>query len=275
MNYSIFFLSILFLISCTPTLKTTSKSTLPSISPLESFAFIKEDTVDFKNSIGILATTNSFKGAFNCSYDTLKKLLIVESRANGANCFVVTKHKEPDALNLCHRIKGKMYHIENAHDYETEIIWQAQRRLKIRDFKGTLEKRPFQAATMSSFRYRYQVSALTGKLVVEVETFFDCSNSYFKPSEQDSAILAHEQIHFDISELYARRFLKKVKSEITTNKEFLSQHGQLYKSTFDKMVLKQDEYDTEVYADRTKQIKWQKWIKTELEKYKDSKELRF
>ncbi len=109
--------------------------------------------------------------------------------------------------------------------------------------------------------------AFPNKYKLYIETYFDCHFSYFKHTDYDSTVLAHEQIHFDISELYARKFIERIEREALDLNQFLAQQEEILNSVGRELQLKQDEYDSEVYADRTKQPDWNKWIVEELEKF--------
>src|SRR5690606_36236150 len=143
----------------------------------------------------------------------------------------------------CHRIEAEVLKIRNPEKFEDQIVWHPLRKLTISNFRGPIDKRPFLAATSSTFRYAMKMNNFTGRALISVESYFDCKLSYFKPSTQDSAVLAHEQLHFDITEIYARKFRKKVKEIYVNPKQFAGIHEAVYAEIFNEMVLKQDEYD--------------------------------
>ena len=90
-----------------------------------------------------------------------------------------------------------------------------------------IENRPFQAATFSHFKYdlAYEISNKSIKVIIE--TYFDCENSYFVPSDEDHEVWDHEQLHFDISEIYARKFAAEIKMEITTVNDIQNKHKKI------------------------------------------------
>lgn len=235
----------------------------------EPFALIESDTID-TNAMQLIGQIEIKDGGLtlNCGYETIKKLAKEEALKIGGNCLVITEHRNPNQWSTCHRIKADVYSISNAKEYENEVTWHQNRKLEISDFKGTTEKRPFTAGTSSSFRYRIVGKpASPNKYKLFVETYFDCYLSYFKHTDFDSLVLAHEQIHFDIAELYARKFIEKIEIEAFDLNQLLAKQEEILNSVGRELQLKQDEYDSEVYADRTKQTKWNKWIDEELAKY--------
>jgi hypothetical protein len=233
-----------------------------------NFVFIKEDTIEFEHFLGILEVKdNGFTK--NCSYDSIKTIMIKKAEALGANCLVVQNHKTPNGLSTCHRLEARMYWIDNPYDYEKIIYWSDSRHLKIRDFKGTTINRPFEAATFSAIGYTYRISPWNGQLEVGVQTYFDCQKSYFKKSEHELKTLSHEQVHFDISEIYAQKLFKRFKNEITTFNEMSEKSKAIYEEIVNEMILKQDEYDSEVYKNRSLEKKWAIWAEQELKSSAD------
>lgn len=257
---------------CSPKVVTSSmKSNLPSRVDLyyEPFALIEKDTFDRTASkfIGQIEIKDS-GFTLSCDYETVKKMAKEEALKLGGNCLVIKEHREPNAWSTCHRIKADVFSIEDPKKYETEVIWNEKRKLEISDFKGSTENRPFTAATSSSIRYRVEGRpAFPNKYKVFVETFFICHFSYFKRTELDSQVLAHEQIHFDISELYSRKFVEKIEREALNLNQFLARQEAILNEIGQELQRKQDEYDAEVYGNRSKQLNWDNWIQEELKKY--------
>ena len=264
----------LFIIACSPNtnVKTLSTSSGPGFIDMQAaFAIIEMDTVSFDPSLkrGHIEIKDS-GFTIKCDYDTVIKLAQKEALKIDGNCIVITEHKLPNQWSTCHRIKADVYKIPNPTDYEKEIIWSSTRKLTIEDFKASTENRPFQAATYSSFKYSIQPKALFSKsYTMDVYTFFDCHNSYFKSSPDDSLVLAHEQIHFDMSELYSRKFIKRMMEEARSMDEVWSLHEKISYAISTELNKKQDEYDSEVYMNRELQSKWDAWIREELEKTKE------
>lgn len=256
-----------FLFACSPKVlvKQTSVTleALPSYTPFAVFELDDDFTATEPQLLGSV-TVKDAGLAMNCDFKTIVGMARKKAQAMGGNCLKITEHKPPK-LSTCHQIKAAIYHIANAADYEEEIIWHEERKLAIRDFKGSIEKRPFQAATMSSFEYFSERNPINGKAAVKARSLFYCPMSYFKRSESDSLILAHEQLHFDITELFARKFIKKIAESVPNYQTLLNKHEIIAKEVFESLQLKQDEYDTEVYADFSKQAKWDAWVEEQLE----------
>ena len=56
------------------------------------------------------------------------------------------------------------------------------------------------------------------QLDFEVNAFFYPNESWYKPDVCNNLILSHEQLHFDITELHARKFRQMVSNTRFTNK---------------------------------------------------------
>lgn len=141
--------------------------------------------------------------------------------------------------------------------------------MRISDFKGSTVKRPFQAATSSGLSLENPVNVWTGKTKVIVKSYFNPKFSYFKSSERDSSVLAHEQLHFDITELYARKLRKQIVENCSNQYEYFDKRDAIYKKVELELSLKQDEYDSEVYSERSLQAKWNQWVEKELLLFKE------
>lgn len=78
-------------------------------------------------------------------------------------------------------------------------------------------------------------------------------------------MLRHEQLHFDISELYARKFVSRVQNEFSNMTDWDDGHEDLYSEIREALYLEQDRYDFEVYADTSLQAGWSSRIEKELD----------
>ena len=100
---------------------------------------------------------------------------------------------------------------------EETILWKAENALQWEDFKAAPPAgKKVAATTASGLSYNYKARGVAGKykLDFQVVTFFYPQKSWYHPDLVDSVILTHEQLHFDISELYARKFRKMLSERI-------------------------------------------------------------
>ena len=81
------------------------------------------------------------------------------------------------------------------------------------DFKGKPNyKSHISALCASAIEYSYECSG--PNITYEVNAIFIPKESWVQPDAKTEYILAHEHLHFNITELYARKLRKKLKEEI-------------------------------------------------------------
>jgi len=86
------------------------------------------------------------------------------------------------------------------------ILYDAGHKLSIRDFKGPPdEASEGVGATYSGIRLSMEGKSSDGKMLVKVRmmVYFDPSASWMKPEGKNDRVLKHEQIHFDLTAIYA------------------------------------------------------------------------
>ncbi|HKC68371.1 MAG TPA: DUF922 domain-containing protein [Bacteroidia bacterium] len=144
---------------------------------------------------------------------------------------------------------------------EEVIVWQKNRKLTWDDYQGKRQKRFAAASTVYSM-YRHISKTPSGDIIATVKAYFYPKDSW-KSSWIDDALLAHEQKHFDIVELYARKLRKqltqiKVRNEADAEQKLDSIH----KIIDAEMDAFQDKYDdeTDYSMAHDPQISWIKKI---------------
>lgn len=151
-----------------------------------------------------------------------------------------------------------------------KILWSEDRPLTWNDFKGKPEKR-FAAASTS-----YDILKEVNKNSVEIKAVFFTQSSWKKTSWINDQVLAHEQKHFDIVELYARKLRKQIKeTKFTSYEDLKSKMETLYDVNDKAMDKYQDLYDEETDGSMNgdKQREWQAKIMKEikaLDAYKET-----
>lgn len=145
---------------------------------------------------------------------------------------------------------------------ETALVWD--------DFNG---KPPvgskFKAMTHS--RIGLDAKFDEGSFIIDVNTYFIRNKSWSKNKGSED-LLAHEQVHFDIAELIARK-IRKAYSEYTATDvqetgDFLQEtYNEYYGPVWDSY----NAYDEETHHGliEEEQAKWAKKIQNELEELKD------
>ena len=148
------------------------------------------------------------------------------------------------------------------------IKWQANRRLTWDDFQATpLNLGSTAALTTSHLGFSYSMA--NGKVTYHIECRFQKSKSW--GLVKNDWILMHEQGHFDIAEIFARKLNKEISNYKFNNKTFQKDLDDIYQSIMDEKEKFQQQYDNESDYSRNKpkQEDWVKKITAELERFKD------
>lgn len=148
--------------------------------------------------------------------------------------------------------------------------WDASKKLTWADFKGPIPFGAVAAATTASgISYEYSANLIHHevKLDFTVTAFFYPNESWYKPKVCDEHILQHEQLHFDISEVFARRMRMKLRNTSFTE-NVKSEIRKIYKEILQELDELQDKYDWETNFSRNKeaQARWNAQIKEALER---------
>lgn len=144
------------------------------------------------------------------------------------------------------------------------ITWDSKKPLRVKDFKGSSKNKPNDAETVSFIGYSLLVDDVKNILNLEISANFDSKLSYFKHTESDWLVLAHEQLHFDITEIHARLFFKKL-LETTLYKSHLKEQVRNILQDIDLVLkAKQEQYDAQVHGNPHFQDQWNSWVAEEL-----------
>ena len=142
------------------------------------------------------------------------------------------------------------------------IVWHPDSLLQISDFKGK-PKGTAQGATYAGlFLYQKEVD---GNLNFFVEAVFLKSKSFVKSNSE--YVLKHEQLHFDIAELYARKLRQKISlMNFKKVNNLVPTIDGMYKKYSQDMFNEEDKYDnqTEHGLNAAKQKMWADNVQKEL-----------
>lgn len=143
------------------------------------------------------------------------------------------------------------------------IPWKETRKLTWNDFKGKPDAAsPFKAKTESSLDI--QISTKGEVATITMVTSFDMSKSWVK--DKRDVLLQHEQTHFDIAELWSRKFKQRLQGRTFPLKSFQStlsrMHGEIQKEG--RAMQAQYDKETEHSINEEAQEKWTKKIDADL-----------
>lgn len=159
---------------------------------------------------------------------------------------------------------------------DLKIFWNEEIPLTWDDFQGVpLEKTLFHANTNTGLSYSWGLKGTSQKMELnyKVETFFYPKESWVQPASKNKYLLKHEQLHFDISELHARK-LRKLLGDLDAskiNKDSGDYLNKLYEKVDKERSAMQNAFDEESNHSLNKEAenRWQRFVKDELTKFKD------
>ena len=130
---------------------------------------------------------------------------------------------------------------------------------------------PYGATANTGISFGYQYSRMGDKMGFnfEVNTYFDKNSSWSQKAKQSPELLKHEQLHFDITELQARR-LRKAFASATFTDNYKVEIKQIYEAHMKAMEEMQQRYDqeSEHSLNHQKEAEWEAYVRAELEKSK-------
>lgn len=151
---------------------------------------------------------------------------------------------------------------------EEAILWHPELRLSWANFKAEpIEDSKIAATTASGLSYQFSTTQEDGKYELDytISTFFYPDRSWYQPKICDEVILSHEQLHFDISELFARK-MRNIMDKTTFTKNVKAEVKAIYRQINKELAEFQQVYDNETNYSRNieQQLSWNQKIKDAL-----------
>lgn len=152
-------------------------------------------------------------------------------------------------------------------DTSNVIEWTAARKLNWNDFKANAPHTTREAALSncgfgysSNKAYHYEIINIT------VLARFYSNRSWVRTDRKSVRLLQHEQRHFDLCELYARKFRQKLAKRTWTGDD-IDKIDRIYQRYFHELDEQQLKYDKETIhsLDTKKQNEWNDAIARELD----------
>ena len=154
---------------------------------------------------------------------------------------------------------------------EEQLVWDETYRLTWSDFRGDpQEDVDAVAITASGLSSSLSARTTSTRLVdytVTITANFYPEKSWFKPGRVDEIVLAHEQLHFDITELNARKLRKKI-ADYNFTLNIKAELNRLVENANRDLAVMQELYDSQSnYSMAIEgQKKWQVYVRNELRK---------
>jgi hypothetical protein len=158
----------------------------------------------------------------------------------------------------------------NAQEPAELLEWNEHYNLVWDDFQGKVTSETFGDAG-TAVQIKAKPFKIGKEIYYDVVAYFNREKSWAR--EQSQSLLAHEQLHFDIAELYARKIRKKISS--------LSDAGtddvKIFNDAIKKILLESNDadaqYDRETLhgAIPKRQAEWEKKVAEEMKQLQDFK----
>lgn len=146
---------------------------------------------------------------------------------------------------------------------QDSIPWKAGYKLKWLDFKGVPDKASDRVAITVS-NIGYSLSYNKSSFTVKVKCIFEKKKSW--TTTQDSVVLVHEQGHFDISEIFARKLRKAFKEYKFDPKTVQADLKEIFTQLNSERRRYNEQYDIETNSstNTTMQVQWNRKLADEL-----------
>jgi hypothetical protein len=95
--------------------------------------------------------------------------------------------------------------------YGQTLQWEQHPALSWNDFKGHARRTTGEPSAVTDTGFRVQLECRAGALDIRVSAEFYPGSSWVKAARKSVELLRHEQGHFDITELYARKMRRAVR----------------------------------------------------------------
>lgn len=153
--------------------------------------------------------------------------------------------------------------LKNLRLSDSIIIWEKDRKLTVHDFRGEPDYNS-PANAITSFNI-YYLSSMDSPFTFYCYSCFYKNTSWIKKEISDSLTIIHEQGHFDLAEVYAKKMSHKLHNLTYNITTVDSIAYAIYIETYNEMIMMHDKYDFET-KNLKKQNEWNKRIRTMLTK---------
>lgn len=180
-------------------------------------------------------------------------------------------NENPGQPALCRQLIVENRVSDSNADTKDTLRWKPGLLLHWDDFRGKPAASPFSAQSNCIFTYTADPSYDRGimKVKVYLNACFAKNSSWVKPDDKKASLLLHEQLHFDICELYIRHLRKKVQQASFSIPHLNEEMKELFDSSWAEYQERQNAYDLETGHGTNELIqeKWNKAITDELNSY--------
>ncbi len=171
--------------------------------------------------------------------------MAVEAGANVLKIKVRTQHSR---TQRCDGLELAFYLSPDPRSAEQSFVWNAARPLSWDDFAGPVRAGSADhtaAETNCGIAVETNLASSGGKARVYVFNTFDKRTSWVRPGKDLPDILAHEQVHWDICELYTRRMQARFDKTHITGATLKRKVNEIYQEVSREYEEYQEQYEQE------------------------------
>ena len=260
-----------FLCSCSPKIGTTIVAKQKALSENDYVLVIDESDVFINDGVKVGTIKSNDNGfSSNCNYDAIIENFKRICKQNGANILNIVEHKFPDQWSSCDHVEAIIYKVPDYKVHEKQIEWSKDRKLTWNDFKGKSISTPDTktgAESNCGFGFQSNTVRIFSNVKMKIENMFYCNSSWVLPENKaNNELLEHEQLHFDLSQIYARQLRKKLAERKLNLFNFPKESKKIFYDVFNLYTERQNLYDKETNhgTNSIVQNKWKKNIEIEL-----------
>lgn len=154
---------------------------------------------------------------------------------------------------------------------DDRIFWNSSQLLVWKDFNGRPDKISRNSA-MAHTGIKTNFVYDNGVLQATVASYFRKNKSWVKKHFLSSKEgLKHEQGHFDLTEIYARKMRKELQGRSFTLDNFQKDFKKIYDKNVEELDKVQEQYDDETnhHINKEEQVKWNSKIEQDLKDLND------
>lgn len=155
-----------------------------------------------------------------------------------------------------------------AQDKDEELLtWNAAKKLTWKDYKGSPDTNSDAAASTTTY-ISIEYNITNNSFGYKIQMRFSKTRSW--GLHKTEYILSHEQGHFDIAEIFARKLHKTMSAYTFDKRSYQKELKKIYDDILEEKEKMQDDYDNETRhsINKEKQAEWLTKIKEMLEEYK-------
>jgi predicted secreted Zn-dependent protease len=151
---------------------------------------------------------------------------------------------------------------------EELLDWSTSRKLAWKDYKAHPDPANDDAASTTTY-LGIEYNITSSSFDYKIQSRFSKTRSWGR--YKDDYVLSHEQGHFDLAEVFARKLNKQMSEYVFNKKTYQRDLSKIYQNILDEKEKIQNDYDKETNhsINKEKQAEWLKKISEMLKDYKD------